>query len=336
MTHTRVEGGSARTLLFGLVIDVTERRGVEMALRRASERAALAARGAGLGTWELDLRDGSNYWDEQMWRLRGLAPRPLVPSAAERLAMVHPDDRPLRRAAPGRLAARRPAGELRVPRAAARRQACAGSRRARRRCADEQGRTMRRIGVNWDITDAHTAAAVRQEREIAQRESQAKSQFLARMSHELRTPLNAVLGFAQLLLAEDLGGDAAAGARRRRVEHIRAAGEHLLSLIDDVLDLSSLEGGELRIALQPVPLAPLVTRRRCRCSTRCCASAASRWTAPGWTWRRWPTRRGCARCCSTCSATRSSTTARAAACTLDGGARRRPRHAARAPTPAAA
>ena len=66
------------------------------------------------------------------------------------------------------------------------------------------------------------------------------------MSHELRTPLNAVLGFAQLLLAEDAGTDAAAASRRRRLEHIRGAGEHLLALINDVLDLSSLEGGEMQ------------------------------------------------------------------------------------------
>ena len=59
--------------------------------------------------------------------------------------------------------------------------------------------------MNWDITDNRTADAVRQEREIALRESQAKSRFMARMSHELRTPLNAVLGFAHLLLADEAG-----------------------------------------------------------------------------------------------------------------------------------
>jgi CheY-like chemotaxis protein/anti-sigma regulatory factor (Ser/Thr protein kinase) len=80
------------------------------------------------------------------------------------------------------------------------------------------------------------------------------------MSHELRTPLNAVLGFAQLLQNEDNAADAAAAARRRRVEHIRAAGQHLLELINDVLDLSSLEGGEMRIARQPVALATLVAQ----------------------------------------------------------------------------
>ena len=84
------------------------------------------------------------------------------------------------------------------------------------------------------------------------------------MSHELRTPLNAVLGFAQLLLAD--GERIAAERGARRLEHIRAAGEHLLSLIDDVLDLSSLEGGGIRISAQPVPLRGAGAPRPCRWS----------------------------------------------------------------------
>ena len=121
---------------------------------------------------------------------------------------------------------------------------------------DEHGRTVRRIGINWDISDVRNAALVREERALVQRESQAKSRVLARISHELRTPLNAVLGFSQLLLDEP--GAPNPATWRSRVEHVQAAGEHLLALIDDVLTLSSLESGELPLSLQPVALAPLV------------------------------------------------------------------------------
>jgi len=76
------------------------------------------------------------------------------------------------------------------------------------------------------------------------------------MSHELRTPLNAVLGFAQLML--DDADDAASSRRRERAEHIRDAGRHLLALIDDVLDLTSVEAGSVALEMQPVALAPLV------------------------------------------------------------------------------
>ena len=259
ITHSRVEGRVPNNLLFGLVIDITERRSVELALQQAGERASLAARGAGLGAWEVDLRDDSAYWDEQMWRLRGLVPRAQPPSADERLAMVHPDDREsVLNSMESATADDTPANyEFRIvlPDGGVR---WLASRSMQVR--DDSGHTVRRIGVNWDVTDSRTAEAVRQEREIALRESQAKSKFLARMSHELRTPLNAVLGFAQLLMSEDKGSDPAAVSRRRRVDHIRAAGQHLLELINDVLDLSSLEGGEVRVALEPVPLAPVVAQ----------------------------------------------------------------------------
>ncbi len=257
ITHSRVEGGSNGHLLFGLVIDATERRAVEQALRQASERASLAARGVGLGTWEVDLQADTAYWDAQMWTLRGLAPRAEAPTADERLAMVHADDRQaLLRSMDAVLHGDAPTNyEFRVVLPDGRLRWLASRSTA---VHDAEGRMVRRIGVNWDVTDSRTTDAVRQEREIALRESEAKSKFLARMSHELRTPLNAVLGFAQLLQAEEAGDDAAAALRRQRVQHISAAGQHLLQLINDVLDLSSLEGGEMRIALQPVALAPLV------------------------------------------------------------------------------
>jgi CheY-like chemotaxis protein/anti-sigma regulatory factor (Ser/Thr protein kinase) len=76
------------------------------------------------------------------------------------------------------------------------------------------------------------------------------------MSHELRTPLNAVLGFTQLLQLE--AQQSANATQLARLEHIRDAGDHLLSLINDILDLSGLESGEIRVSLQPVDLGELV------------------------------------------------------------------------------
>lgn len=258
-THSRVERDGERPLMFGVVIDLTELRSTEHALRNAEARVALAARGAGLGTWELDLDTGHAFWDAQMWHLRGHAPRAEAMGFEERLACVHPSDRALVAAhvefatATGQPCEYEfrvvwPDGE----------QHWLASRSVQIRDAETGKR--RRIGMNWDITDKRSAELARREREIALHESQAKSKFLARMSHELRTPLNAVLGFSQLLLADEAGSDAGAASRRRRIEYIRSAGQHLLELINDVLDLSSLEGGEMQITLQPLALAPLVER----------------------------------------------------------------------------
>jgi PAS domain S-box-containing protein len=259
VSHSRKESGTAARGLFGVVIDLTERRRAELALRSAAESAALAARGAGLGTWEQDLHTGEARWDAQMWVLRGHAPQSRAMTEAERRACVHPEDREtFSHVLAEAVANGTPVEhEFRVvwPDGSVR---WLASRSLE--LLDEVSGQRRRIGVNWDVTDSRNADAARQAGEIARRESEAKSKFLARMSHELRTPLNAVLGFSQLLLADEREGDAGAAGRQRRLQHIRMAGQHLLSLINDVLDLSSLEGGELRIALQPVALAPLVAQ----------------------------------------------------------------------------
>jgi hypothetical protein len=245
---------NGRPMIFGITIDVTERVRTEAALRRANERVALTARSVGMGTWEWDPASGASVWDDAMYRLRGREPQLESPSVDDWLAIIHADDR-------GMVEARlREAGqtgfstayEFRVvwPDGSVR---WLASRSTPIR--DASGLGLRFIGINWDVTERVNAETERRERIVAQRESEAKSQFLARMSHELRTPLNAVLGFAQLL---QLDSASASPEQRSRVDHIRTAGEHLLSLINDVLDLSSLETGQLKLDLRPVPLDDLV------------------------------------------------------------------------------
>jgi PAS domain S-box-containing protein len=95
-----------------------------------------------------------------------------------------------------------------------------------------------------------------QAKEAAEQANRAKSEFLSHMSHELRTPLNAILGFAQLMaLQQDLSADDQA-----RLQQIQAAGWHLLSLIDEILDLARIEAGRMAVSLEPVALAPLAAQ----------------------------------------------------------------------------
>lgn len=106
-------------------------------------------------------------------------------------------------------------------------------------------------GHAQDITAHRQLLQDRQDKALAERDSQAKSAFLARMSHELRTPLHGILGFARLLSAPEGG---LSGAHRERAEFIVAAGDNLLRLVNDVLDISRIEAGQLAMSPEPVLL----------------------------------------------------------------------------------
>ena len=90
-------------------------------------------------------------------------------------------------------------------------------------------------------------------RDAALAATRAKDVFLSRTSHELRTPLSAIIGFGQLLQMEDLSHD-----DRESVDHIVSAGRHLLSLIDDVLDIAKIETGAVSMSVEPVVVADVV------------------------------------------------------------------------------
>lgn len=123
---------------------------------------------------------------------------------------------------------------------------------------DAEGRPLRVAGTHVDITEIKKAQEeLRRTSLEALAASQAKSRFLSSMSHELRTPLNAIHGFAQLIELE-AHDDA---IRRQEAEYAReivSASRHLTSLVDDILDLSSIESRQQQLQLQPIEIAPLL------------------------------------------------------------------------------
>jgi PAS domain S-box-containing protein len=113
------------------------------------------------------------------------------------------------------------------------------------------------VSLIVDVTeDRLRGDELRRARETAEAASAAKSDFLASMSHELRTPLNAVLGFAQLLQRDKK--EPLSGRQLERVDHVIRGGEHLLRLIDEVLDLSRIEAGNITISNEPVALDEVI------------------------------------------------------------------------------
>jgi len=119
---------------------------------------------------------------------------------------------------------------------------------------NRDGEIVAASSIARDVTERKRAEeAVRRSQAEAERANLAKSEFLSRMSHELRTPLNAILGFGQLLAMDGLDAN-----QRDNVRQILKAGEHLLQLINEVLDISRIEAGGLALSLEPVAVGETV------------------------------------------------------------------------------
>lgn len=125
---------------------------------------------------------------------------------------------------------------------------------------DEDNQVSRYCAVLRDLTSwKKTETELVQAREAAERASAQKSEFLANISHEIRTPLNAILGFSEVMKARRFGAienDKYSGY----VNDIHSSGEHLLSLINDLLDLSKVEAGKLELNFASVDLGEVVTQ----------------------------------------------------------------------------
>jgi signal transduction histidine kinase/DNA-binding NarL/FixJ family response regulator/HPt (histidine-containing phosphotransfer) domain-containing protein len=111
------------------------------------------------------------------------------------------------------------------------------------------------VGIRTDITKMkRTMEELAAARDAARAAGEAKSQFLARMSHELRTPLNGILGFAQVLLRDPT----LTAEQREQIATLNGAGQHLLELVNGLLDLSKIEAGKFELHLRDIALRPLL------------------------------------------------------------------------------
>jgi PAS domain S-box-containing protein len=232
--------------------DISERRRAEEALRASEERLGLALEAAGMSYWDWNTLTGESIRSPHLDALFGSPPGSLA--GAEALTeRVHPEDRQrIQGWVEGATSGNQPSnlqfrviwpnGELHWMHAQA------------RVFRDGEGRPVRMVGVVADITDQHNDAAVlTQAKGDADRANRAKSEFLSRMSHELRTPLNAILGFGQLLqMSRSVEG------QRESVDQILRGGRHLLGLINEVLDISRIETGNLALSREPVNVQELL------------------------------------------------------------------------------
>jgi PAS domain S-box-containing protein len=122
---------------------------------------------------------------------------------------------------------------------------------------DAEGRFVGRQEIARDLTERRRLEEEVRERKRLEGVNRFKSQFLANMSHELRTPMNAVLGFSEILRDRRFGP--LNEKQARFVNNILVSGRHLLTLIDDILDLAKIEAGKMRLDLAPLALRDAIT-----------------------------------------------------------------------------
>jgi PAS domain S-box-containing protein len=278
-TLSTYEVGGAPFLLTATV-DITERLRAEQEAktelaqrRRVQTRLDLALNAAGIGTWEFDPHSGWIQADARLFELYGI---PLTPDRRMHIdtwsARVHPDDRERARTEFARAAAG--ATEVRVDLRAARSDGQELYLHAAAAFLPADGqRPDRVVGVTVDITRlklteielrkhqeglealvATRTKELRAAKDAAESANRAKGVFLAHMSHEIRTPMNAILGYSQLLRADD-GLDE---QQRRKVGAIYTSGDHLLSLLNDVLEMSRIEAGRTTLSAEALDLHALI------------------------------------------------------------------------------
>ncbi len=251
------EGRPVRAI--GIMMDDTEVYNAAHALDAANAHMKLALDLGKIAIWRHDLQTQRLHYNDGAYALVDVPVRPDGVTVEEVRAITHPDDLQLVTAsAEAALRSGRPIDVEARYRRSDGSWRCLLTRQMVQRGAS--GESLALLGVALDVTEHHLAEAAAQQAVLAEQELRAKTRFLSRMSHELRTPLNAVLGFTQLLQLE--AGRANAETQLAKLAHIRSAGEQLLSLIDDVLDLSNLESGELQLHPKPVDLRALVAEVR--------------------------------------------------------------------------
>lgn len=241
----------------GTLRNITEKLRIEQEARQAGLRAQMALRVAGLGVWELDVASNALVMDAAMAAILGA---PDMASQTIRredmMAFLHPGDEAVVHEQVAQIFTGQTEQlvlEHRIINAEGQNTWIKVFIRVVDR--DEHDLPTRMMGIVENLTEQKAAEeALKTALARVEAASEAKSQFLANMSHEIRTPLNGVLGIAQLLALTDLSD-----RQKEFVQTIRSSGRALLSIIEDILDLSKIEVGKLKLVKRPVRPADVIS-----------------------------------------------------------------------------
>ena len=226
----------------GFMLDITEAKKAEEALKESEERYRLVARATDETIWDSDILANAQTWNGAVETMFGYPPEQRT-STAWWEQHIHPGDRErILASVDASFESGREmwSGEYRFRRADGAYSTVVDRAYVVR---DADGRPVRMIGSMSDITGRKQyERELRVAREEAERANRAKSEFLANMSHEIRTPMNGILGMTELLLDTPLSEE-----QREFAQTVRLSGQNLMMIIDDILDFSKIEAGAMRL-----------------------------------------------------------------------------------------
>ncbi|MBF0284645.1 MAG: PAS domain S-box protein [Magnetococcales bacterium] len=234
-------------VLFAFARDISERKQAQAVIQEKERRLREIRRLAKVGDWEYDIVADLITWSDETYHIYGIPPGTPLNYALLR-ERIHPDDR---LAHDANVAAwirdrKGPPFDYRVVMADGSVRYIHGTGLVE---SDERGKAARMYGSLQDVTERRQAEEARLAQERAEGASRSKSLFLASMSHDIRSPMNAIVGLTDLLLESELSP-----MQRQYVQLMSNAGENLLLLINDILDLSKIEAG--RLELEDAPWSP--------------------------------------------------------------------------------
>ncbi len=230
--------------MIGVSLDIHQAKESEREIARTKQLLERTGKMAKVGGWEMDVINNTRYWSEEVFRIFGIDNQE-DPLGDEAYDYFPAHVRPLIQKAVQDAIEHGTSWDLVLPFLNAQGQ----DLWVRSKGFSEwyQGKCLRLFGAFQDVTESKSAQQeIEKARQAAEAANKAKSEFLANMSHEIRTPMTAIMGYTELLWTE-MQRENLSNERIASLQTIHRNSEHLLTIINDMLDLSKIEAGKLKI-----------------------------------------------------------------------------------------